>query len=171
MDRYTVFKQTGTHADVLAAIGAADVLRTLEPRIVEFEDRFEVQLQRRLRPSDLDAVDPGFSYLLRPNKTAPHLPPERIVQTHAVQTDAAAGQQAVMDGATAVEHRMYSILGRMKAHGGPNQLISRFAKMRREAWEAKIWECLHGSPDFVFPAPLVQLFNPHSPKGYAFLTS
>jgi hypothetical protein len=64
---------------------------------------------------------------------------------------------------------MYSILGRMKAHGGPNQLISRFAKMRREAWEAKIWECLHGSPDFVFRSPLVQLFNPHSAKGYALL--
>jgi hypothetical protein len=33
MDRYTVFKQTGTHADVLAAVGAGDVLRHLEPRI------------------------------------------------------------------------------------------------------------------------------------------
>ena len=78
MDRYTIFKHTDTHADVLAAIGAADVLRHIEPRIVEFEDRFEVQFRRRLRPSDLDAVDPGFAYLLRPKKTAPALPPERI---------------------------------------------------------------------------------------------
>jgi len=165
MDRYTVFKQTDTHADVLAAIGAADVLRNLEPRIVEFDDRFEVRLRRRLRPSDLDAVDPGYSYLLRPNRTAPHLPPERIVQTHAEPAD----ENSVTSRATAPEHRMYSILGRMKAYGGPNQLITRFAKMRREAWEAKIWECLHGSPDFVFSSPLVQLFNPQSAKGYALL--
>jgi hypothetical protein len=75
MDRYTVFKETGTHADVLASIGAADVLRHLEPRIIEFEDRFEVQLRRHLLPSDLDAVDPGYSYLVRPKKTAPNLPP------------------------------------------------------------------------------------------------
>ena len=132
MDRYTVFKQTGTHADVLAALGAADVLRNLEPRIVEFDDRFEVQLRRRLLPSDLDAVDPGYSYLLRPNKTAPHLPPERIVQTHA----AVAGQNAAIGRATAAEHRMYSILGRMKAHGGPNQLICiRTVRKTRSDWD------------------------------------
>jgi hypothetical protein len=165
MDRYNVFKQTGTHADVLAALGAADVLRSLEPRIVEFEDRFEVQLRRRLLPSDLNAVDPGYSYLLRPNKTAPHLPPERIVQAHS----AVAGQNAVTGGATVAGRRMYSILGRMKAYGGPNQLVSRFAKMRREAWEAKVWECLQGSPGFVFSSPLVQLFNPHAAKGYSLL--
>jgi hypothetical protein len=79
MDRYTIFKQTGTHADVLAALGAADVLRHLEPRVVDFEDRFEVHLRRRILPSDLIAVDPGFSYLLLPRKIAPSLPPERIV--------------------------------------------------------------------------------------------
>src|SRR5271165_2158698 len=103
MDRYTVFKRTDTHADVLAAIGAADVLRRLEPRIVEWEDRFEVQLRRRLRPSDLDAVDPGFSYLLRPKKAAPDLPPERIVQAG----KAAAGRKARISCASVAENRMY----------------------------------------------------------------
>lgn len=75
-----VLKQTGTHAHVLAAIGAADVLRHLEPRIVEFEDRFEVRLPRHLLPS---------------------------------------------------------VLGRMKAFGGPNRVISSFAKIRREKREEK----------------------------------
>jgi hypothetical protein len=150
MDQYTVFKQTGTHADILAAVGAADVLRHLEPRIVELEDRFEVKLRRGLTPSDLDGVDPGFSYLLRPNKEPPSLPPERIC-------------------ATGADNRMYSILGRMKAFGGPNQLVSRFARMRRDEWETRVWECFHGSPDFVFSTALVQLFNPHAAKGYALL--
>jgi hypothetical protein len=63
MNDYTVFKQTGTHSDVLAAIGAADLLRHLRPRIVEFEDRFEIQLRRPLTLSDLDPIDPRFSYL------------------------------------------------------------------------------------------------------------
>ena len=51
MNCFTVFKRTGTHADTLAAIGAADVLKRLEPRIVELEDRFEIQLRRRMLPS------------------------------------------------------------------------------------------------------------------------
>ena len=70
MNCYTVFKRTGTHADTLAAIGAADVLKQLEPRIVEREDRFEIQLRRRLLPSDLMAVGPGFCYLERPTNSA-----------------------------------------------------------------------------------------------------
>jgi hypothetical protein len=164
MDRYVVFKQTGTHADVLAAIGAADVLRHLEPRIVEFEDRFEIQLPRRLHPSDLGAVEPGFSYLLRAKKAIPSLPPERIVQTQA-----AAGLDGANASVSTAESRMYSILGLMKAYGGPNQVVSCFAKMKREKWEAKVWECLRGQTDFVFSSPLVQLFNPHAGKGYALL--
>jgi hypothetical protein len=152
MDRYIVFKQTGTHADVLAAVGAADVLRNLDPRIVEFEDRFEVQLRKPLQRSDLGAVEPGFSYLLRTKKAAPSLPPERIVHSQ-----------------SAAENRMYSILGLMKAYGGPNQVVSRFAKMKREKWEGRVWECLQGRADFVFSSPLVQLFNPHAAKGYALL--
>ena len=165
MKCYTVFKQTATHADVLAAIGAADVLRHLEPRIVDLEDRFEVHLRRGLLPSDLDAVDPGFSYLERRQKNAPRLPPERIMRTrpaHRSLDDAIAG-------VTVAENRMYSILGRMKAYGGPNRVTSRFARMKREAWERRVWECLHGRPDFVFSSPLVQLFNPHAAKGYALL--
>jgi hypothetical protein len=150
MDRYRVLKHTGTHADVLCAVGAADVLRHLEPRMVEFEDRFEIQLRRSLRPADLEAVEPGFSYLLRPNQASPNLPPERICTMPA-------------------ENRMYAILGRLKAHGGPNQLVSRFAKMRRNEWESSIWKCFHGESDFVRSSALVQLFNPQAAKGYALL--
>jgi hypothetical protein len=82
MDQYIVHKKTGTHADALAAIGAADVLRHLEPRVVSLEDRFEVQLPKQLKPSDLRAVEPGYSYLLLPKRAAPSLPPERIVETY-----------------------------------------------------------------------------------------
>ena len=152
MNCYTVIKQTANHADVLAAVGAADVLRHLDPRIVDCGDRFEVRIAKDLKPSDLDAVDAGFSYLVRPKQAAPNLPPERIVPC-----------------VTVAENRMYSILGRMKAFGGPNRVISRFAKMKREQWERRVWECLHGQSEFVPASPLVQLFNPHAARGYALL--
>ena len=48
MHCYSVVKETGTHADALAAVGAADMLRQLDPRIVAFEDRFEIQFPRGL---------------------------------------------------------------------------------------------------------------------------
>jgi hypothetical protein len=64
---------------------------------------------------------------------------------------------------------MYMILGRMKAYGGPNKVISRFAAMDRSEWNRSVWESLHGERDFVFSSPLVQLFNPQSAKGYALL--
>jgi hypothetical protein len=52
----------------LAAIGAGDVQRHLGAGMVEWEDRFEIQLARRLRSIDLDRVDPGFSYRERPKR-------------------------------------------------------------------------------------------------------
>jgi hypothetical protein len=165
MTCYTVFKRTGTHADVLAAIGAADVLRHLEPRIVELADRFEIRLRKRLALSDLGAVDPGFSYLERSRRNAPGLPPERIRHgRHASAEEGSVNSLAAMP-----ENRMYTILGRMKAYGGPNMVVSRFAKMNRNQWTRNVWTSLHGEPSFSLSSPLVQLFNPQSGKGYALL--
>jgi hypothetical protein len=45
MNPYRVFKRTAMHPNTLAAIGAADVLRQLDPRIVELEGRFEIRLR------------------------------------------------------------------------------------------------------------------------------
>jgi len=137
MTRYTVFKRTGTHADVLAAVGAADLLRKLDPRIVELQDCFVVELRRPLVPADLDDADPGYSNIDRS--------PE------------------------ASKDRMLTILSRMKAYGGPNLVNENFAKMKQLSWSRRVWESLNGRPDFVFSAPLVQLFNPHCGRGYSLL--
>ena len=156
MDRYTVFKQRGTHADPLTAIGAAYLLRHLEPRLVDAGDRFEVRLGRDLRPSDLRGVDPGFPYLVRPKRGAVAETPERILR---------AGIASILP----TEDRMYAIVNQMRAYGGPNQLLSRFAALKCGEWERKIWECLHGAEAFVFHSPLVQLFDPQAARGYALL--
>jgi len=156
MDRYIVFKRRGTHADPLTAIGAADLLRHLEPRLVDAGDRFEVRLGRDLRPSDLRGVDPGFAYLVRPKKGAVAQTPERIVRAGIATT-------------LPTESRMYAIVNRMRAYGGPNRLLSQFAGIKCGEWERKIWDCLHGSETFVSRSPLVQLFDPQSARGYGLL--
>jgi hypothetical protein len=165
MNCYTVYKRTATHADALAAIGAADVLRRLEPRIVELEDRFEIQLARRLVATDLDAVDPGFSYLERPKKTASASCAENNARSRSRPGSRIRGIPYALPS----DNRMYSILARLKAYAGPNRVVSRFARMRREEWTRSLWNSFEGQRDFVFSSPLVQLFNPHSAKGYALL--
>jgi len=135
MTRYTVLKKTGTHADVLAAAGAADLLRELDPRILDLQDRFVVELRRPLIPADLDRANAGYERLDR----------------------------------EAAKDRVSTIVTRMKAHGGPNALVEKFSKMRPEEWSRRVWESLHGRPDFVFSAPLVQLFNPQCCRGYALM--
>jgi hypothetical protein len=57
MHTFTVFKRTGTHADVLAAVGAADLLRQCDPVIVSRPDRFEIRLQRPAVPQMLSGAD------------------------------------------------------------------------------------------------------------------
>ncbi|HXB74926.1 MAG TPA: hypothetical protein VNY05_42235 [Candidatus Acidoferrales bacterium] len=158
MNCYSIVKQTATHADTLAAIGAADMFRHLEPRIVELEDRFEIRFPRGLKSSDVDAVDPGFSYLLRPGKRPPNLPPERTIEIPP------AGR-----GADGDPDRMYRILSRMKAYAGPNKIVMQFARLSRAEWSRRIWDCAGGGRRFVPSSPLVQLFNPQSAMGYALL--
>jgi hypothetical protein len=160
MDRYIVIKQTATHADALAAIGAADMLRHLEAHIVELEDRFEVRLARDLTPSDVEPVDPGFSYLQRPGRKVPNVPAERI--THLATPEGECGAGA--DGG-----RMYRILSRMKAYAGPNNVVAQFAAWPRARWTSRVWESLNGNGRFTRRSNLVQLFNPQSARGYALL--
>jgi hypothetical protein len=157
MNCYTVFKRTGTHADTLAAIGAADVLKDLKPSIVELDDRFEIQWERQLRAMDLRTIDPGFSYLEHSStKTAR---PGRRARDHIREVHCASPS----------DHRLYAVLARLKAYAGPNRVISRFVRMSREEWTGALWNSFNGQREFVFRSPLVQLFNPHSAKGYALL--
>src|SRR5262249_30836117 len=129
MDCYIVFKQRGTHADPFTAIGAADLLPHPAPPILDAGDPVQGPLWRDLRSSDLGVVDPGFAYLVRPKKGAIAETPERIVR---------AGIASILP----TENRMYAIVNRMRAYGGPNRLLSRFAGMKCGEWERKIWDCL-----------------------------
>jgi hypothetical protein len=130
----------------------------IQPRIAELEDRFEIQFPRGLRSSDVDAVDPGFSYLVRPGKRPPNLPPERTIELPSASSEV----QGDPD-------RMYRIPSRMKAYAGPNKIVVQFARLPRAEWSRRIWDCVGGGCRFVPPSALVQLFNPQSARGYALL--
>jgi hypothetical protein len=165
MKTFPVVKQTATHADSLAAIGAADLLRHLEPQIVELEDRFEIRLSRELQESDVDTVDPGFSYLVRSGKDEPAVPPERVTRLRSKAND----DDQTSSTRGPAEDRMYMILSRMKAYAGPNDVVSLFATLPAAEWTRRIWDCLHGGRRFARARALVQLFNPQSARGYALL--
>ena len=151
MHCYAVFELTGTHADTMAAIGAAGVLRHLGPRIVELEDRFEIRLPRRLKVADLNAVGPGIAYLERPRKPQARLEPTS--RRHCTTASPAPGVAC----AVPADDRRYAILARLKAYAGPNRGVSRYARMRREDWMWTLWNGFEGQREFVRSSPLVQL--------------
>src|ERR1700684_4411589 len=127
MERYTVFKSTGNHSDVIAAVGAADILRELNPQLINCGDRFEVRLQAEALPDDLAATDPGFLYFPKSGKPPARLSAGRIYKR---RISAAPAKSKAIDP----EQRMYSILGRLNAAGGPNKIVREFACLPREQW-------------------------------------
>jgi hypothetical protein len=56
-------KYSGSHADLLAAVGAADLLQDLKSVLADRGYSIEVLLSRDIVRSDLNGVGPGFKYL------------------------------------------------------------------------------------------------------------
>src|ERR1700691_363498 len=120
MERYTVFKSTGNHSDVIAAVGAADILRELDPQLVNCGDRFEVRLRVEALPDDLTGTDPGFLYFPKSGKLPASLSSGRIFKPRS-RPGGAPGNGGISEApaprsnAIDPEQRMYSILGRLNA--------------------------------------------------------
>jgi hypothetical protein len=158
MHTFTVSRRTGTHADALAAIGAADLLSEFEPHLTSRGDRFEIRFERAVTPQQLARSDPGFRYLLRPSRKPPKLPSSMVYEL-------AKAPGVPLDA----DQRMYSILARLGAEGGPNKLMVRFGQLSAHEWSHLVWDGLHGREEFVTKPSLVQLFNPHAARGYSLL--
>lgn len=159
MRKFTVSKRTATHADTLAAVGAADLLSEFDPELVSRGDRFEITLPRTAHPQKLGLTDPGFLYLLKAPKKPPKLTPTMIYE---LPIDLPAPAQDS-------ERRMYSMIGRLKAEGGLNKLVIQYGRMSAQEWSLKVWDGLNGQEEFCIKPLLVQLFNPHAARGYSLL--
>lgn len=158
MRTHTLFRRTGTHADTFAAIGAASLLQAFDPELIGQCDRFEITLGREVRAGDLVATDPGFRYLLRQSRKTPKLPPSLVYEL-------ARARGVPLDS----DQRMYSIIARLGAEGGPNKLVSEFHRISPAEWARWVWQGLNGRIDFITKPSLVQLFNPQAARGYSML--
>ncbi len=161
MQTFTVTKRSGTHADVLAAVGAADLLREFEPELTNRSGQFEIQLRRNAAPRALAPSDPGFRYLLRLSKKAPSLPASLVYEL-AKTAGAPLGS----------DQRMYSIMARLGAEGGPNKLLLKFAQLSAHEWSRRVWEGLSGCEEFITRPSLVPAVqSSFSPRLFTFETS
>src|SRR5271168_4456568 len=114
MRKFTVSKRTATHADALAAVGAADLLSEFEPELASRGDRFEITLQRNAHPHKLGLADPGFLYLLKAPKKPPKLLPSMIYELESVRKSDQPDPIDLPVPAQDSERRMYSMIGRLK---------------------------------------------------------
>jgi hypothetical protein len=203
MDRFEVVKRTGTHADVLAAVGAADVLQKLNPKLTDVGNTYDV----RFREASIDDLDDGagFKYLKadarmslegaeedseetsegankkkpKKPKSAPSVIPPEWVFDYSPQNEKYRRQQAakktqdkdiaesMAEDAPDSQFRAYRIVKALQGDSGPNKLIEEFLKHTEEEWKKLVWAGFQGESGFPCDAPLVQLFNPQSAKGYA----
>jgi hypothetical protein len=196
VNSFQIMKRTGTHADVLAAAGAADVLSGLKPRLTDRGNSFEVRLARPAAIDDL-AGGPGFKYLKviarsdepdaedkKKQRSSPDGIPSQLLFDYAAQNEKYKRQQvskqaarknrdrdvaeSIAEDAPDPEFRSYRILNALQADSGTNKLVEGYLRHEKE-WRNLVWAGFGGESGFPCDAPLVQLFNPQSAKGYSLL--
>jgi hypothetical protein len=191
MDRFSLPKVTGTHADVFAAAGLADLLSPMVDRCV-VSDRgadfcVEVDPEVTLEMCAGLPVAPGYRFL-RPNEKATvpdavrddfvNYPEEkeRAKRYNAARIEARrAGAELAVDIAAdkpLPDWRLYQTLNALQGDDATNKVALAILKERPEDFAQTVWKALEalgaGQPAVVkWPVALVQLFNPQAAKGYA----
>lgn len=188
-----VSKRTGTHADVLYAAGAADLLRDAYPieeiQIKDFGDAFVVEcpgpvleaIRERLRP------DPGYRYICEKGSEAPSgmnvcfAEQERQqAQRYYEQNDAlrkagkafAEIQQLLAEQQPSPWWRREQSVLQLQGHDAANKLARQVFELEpsvlRTVVSAGVEALVRGSSSGVaWKADQVQVFNPPAAKGYA----
>jgi hypothetical protein len=189
---YFVQKTTGTHADPMAAVGLADLLRPAgDPVIREDANAGQYVVMSVHAPeSDVASLgqDAGFLYL-RPNEKTPppkHLSPDeyydyprrkevekRLRDSKKAKKGVAAEvvEMIAAEGLPA-EHYLYQTLNLLQGDGATNKATEWVRGKSESAWRKLLIEALdhlaHGRvPEVDLALDLVQLFNPQAAKGYA----
>jgi len=191
MDSFSFPKVTGTHADVFAAVGLADLLSPATERcaIVDLGPDFCVEVEPTITIETCShlPVEPGYRFL-RPNeKTAvPDVVKRDYVDYPAEKTRAArynaarlearrAGTELAADIAAdkpRPDWRLYQALNALQGDDATNKLALAILKESQEGFARTICaaiEALRAGQRIVikWPVALVQLFNPQAAKGYA----
>ena len=190
---FSIPKTTGTHADIFAAVGLADLLASipgLDPvTVAEQGSEMEVRLTRPLRQADISSIpqDPGYPYL-KPNAKASvpqgisdfvDYPAEKAKADRLKQ---AAGSKQKQDVDTETQGlmqqerlrsdwRLLQVLNTLQGDETTNKLFKTIATEKQQRFfeevQQALWALGEGRASGVdWPATLVQLFTPTAAKGY-----
>lgn len=198
MNELSFPKRNGNHADVLAAVGAADLLSDMNPALIDAGSEFQVRLARAVQPGDLENVGPGFRYLkgsgaleedesegttdgTRKQKKVPGcVPPSHVFdyasenekykrQKEAKVSKDQSATEAAQEDKPDPEFRVYRIAKALQAGSGLNKFVEKFFSLTQHSRQQAIFAGVANDGPFFFESPLVQLFNPQAAKGYALL--
>lgn len=119
--------------------------------------------QRRRAKATLPSVPPAFIFDYRTEEQ------KYKRQTAAQNSEDSDVLESAQQDKPDPDFRTYRIVKVLQAESGLNAFIERFFSLQPKEREAVVLAGLHGSSEFFFSAPTVQLFNPQSAKGYALL--
>jgi hypothetical protein len=189
VDKFFFPATTGTHADVLAAVGLADLLRSASDCTIRAADSgFEVVLDAPLDVENGPFVDysPGYAFLKSNDKTA--VPPgatqvldyalekAKVAAYREAQKAArAAGTEIAEEAQASAPHkdwRLYQALNALQGDDAANNIVKAIGSLPPAEWRAELHKALQsladkGGADAPWGISLVQLFSPHAAKGYA----
>jgi len=170
VNSFRIAKETGTYADVLAAAGLADLLRTIHPgsrtlksEIIDRDTHFEVR-------TDADIVeltssmgfDPGFRYVAVPSKLDNAIPselPKGLVLDYAAEKEKETRYRAALKSAkqrkdvqTAMDVEaadrpgedwyLYKCLNALQGDGATNKAVLRIVGDDPANWRKELWAAL-----------------------------
>jgi hypothetical protein len=192
MNSFRIWKRTGTHADIFAAMGLADVLASIpaSSRITDAGQFFEISVTQDVDELSVRriGIDAGYLYLqAKPSDEVPAGVSASQVLNLQAETERAKrfqnGRKEARLAGTAMpeemladkprnDWRLYKVLNTLQGDGGTNKAIRRILRESPEAWGRTLFQALQSLDNYVsdnsgFEADLVQLFNPHAAKGYA----
>ena len=189
MDSFFFPATTGTHADVLAAIGLASLLRSAgDCSIRKTGWGFEVMLDHPSAQLDGSGLDysPGYLFL-KPNAKSTVPPGVGEVLDYAVEKAKVDAYREALKAARATgaeiaeevdankprkDWRLYQALNALQGDDAANNIVKAIRELSPAEWREQLHQALGAlRANEVAKAPwdtsLVQLFSPHAAKGYA----
>jgi hypothetical protein len=193
---FRVPKASGTHGDVLLAVGLADLLTAASgasPRIVESAGGFCIEVERPLGEADLERVprDAGYEYLCPNAKSRAKVPKEmtnyldykqesqRAARYYEARTGLRRGGKTGAEIAEAIQQdrprpdwRRWQALNNLQGDETSNRVYVAIRKMDDKSFAAMLRKGIaavqNGTPSgAALGASPVQIFTPQAAKGYA----
>jgi hypothetical protein len=191
MDSFSIPKSTGTHADIFAAIGLADLLSPVTTRcsVVDRGMDFCVEVEPAVTQEMCAELEADAGYLfLRPNEKTkvPDIVGRNYIDYPAEKARAArynaariearkAGTEMAADiaaDAPRPDWRLYQALNALQGDDGTNKVVLEILRESPSSFGKIVWSALEAirrgeRATVKWPVALVQLFNPQGAKGYA----